>query len=372
MTNSTYPEVGAFKISPDKLSLDRHNPRLFLPDMAHQAEEEDLIKALTENSDLKELIVSIANNGFLDMEPLIVISEDNNNERFRVLEGNRRLAAIKLIKSPSIALKCRIKLPDLSKKVMSSMDEIYVYRVKSEEDARGFIGFKHVNGPHKWDSYAKAQFAYKWYKEEKDQGLTIDEIAKKLGDTNQTVRALISAMFILEQAQESGVYKLNDRTTPRFALSHFYTALGRKEYMDFLGLDRGWSNAPIDNPVQKGKLSNLRDVLIGLYGSKEEGRESLIKSQNPDVKKLGEILTNPKAYSAFKSGAGLDDAYNDAGDANGKLSATLIGINGLLDKASVFLDKMEHINAVNEANITEMANKFEKIEFQASKRKRKP
>ncbi|WP_293774492.1 ParB N-terminal domain-containing protein [uncultured Pantoea sp.] len=369
MTNSTYPEVGAFKISPDLLSLDRHNPRLFLPDMAHQADEEELIKALTENSDLKELIVSIANNGFLDMEPLIVISEGNG---FRVLEGNRRLAAIKLIKNPAIAQKCRVKLPDLPKEVMNTMNEIYVYRVKNEEDARGFIGFKHVNGPHKWDSYAKAQFAYKWYKQEKEHGLTIDEIAKKLGDTNQTVRALISAMFVLEQAQESGVYNLNDRTTPRFALSHFYTALGRKEYMDFLGLERGWSNAPIDNPVLENNLSNLRDVLIGLYGSKEEGRESLIKSQNPDVKKFGEVLANPKAYHAFKSGSGLEDAYNDAGDANGKLSATLIGINGLLDKASVFLDKMESISSVNEANITEMANKFEKIEFQASKRKRKP
>lgn len=371
MVNHNYPESGAFKISPEFLSLDTENPRLFLPDAASRNSEPELIKSLADNSDLKELIVSIANNGFLDMEPLIVITDPNDNNKFRVLEGNRRLAAIKAIRSPDIAQKCRIKIPPMSQKILDSMNEIHVYRVKTEEEARGFIGFKHVNGPHKWDSYAKAQFAYKWYKAEKEEGLTIDDIARKLGDTNQTVRSLISAMFVLEQAQENGVYNLNDRSTPRFSLSHFYTALGRREYMDFLGLDRGWSNAPDDNPVDEQHLDNLRDVLIGLYGSKEENRDSLIKSQNPDVKKFGEILVNAKAYNAFKSGADLEIAYNDAGDANGKLSATLVGINSLLDKASLLLDKIEFINDINKENISEMARKFEKIEFQASKRKSK-
>lgn len=369
MNISTKPEAGSFKISPEFLLLDRDNPRLFLPDVAQQASEVDLIKALADNSDLKELIISIANNGFLDMEPLIVIDLIGKPGYYRVLEGNRRLAAIKAINDPDIAIKCRIKIPDMSADVLNTMKNINVYRVLNEEQARGFIGFKHVNGPHKWDSYAKAQFAYKWYKEDKAKGLTIDDIARKLGDTNQTVRALISSMFVLEQAQELGVYSLTDRTTPRFSLSHFYTALGRREYMEFLGLDRGWSNSPVDNPVADNHLENLRDVLVGLYGSKEENRESLIKSQNPDVKKLGEILVNPKAYMSFKSGSPLEEAYNDAGDANGKLSSTLIGINGLLDKASLFLDKMQFIEPVNHSNITEMFNKFEKIQFQAGKRK---
>ncbi|HDW8042059.1 TPA: ParB N-terminal domain-containing protein [Yersinia enterocolitica] len=363
--------IGHSKISPDFLVLDRENPRLFLPNMDTNASEVELIKALADNSDLKELIFSIANNGFLDMEPLIIIEDSERDGYYRVLEGNRRLAAIKAIKNHEIASQSRIRIPEMSPELLRTMDEVSVYKVQNEEDARGFIGFKHVNGPHKWDSYAKAQFAYKWYKSEKSLGVTIDAIARKLGDTNKTVQSLISSMFLLEQAHELGIYDLNDRTTERFSLSHFYTALGRKEYMDFLGLERGWSNAPNDNPVSKDKENNLRDVLVGLYGSKEEGRLSVIKSQNPDVKKFGEILVNPKSYAAYKSGATFDDAYFDAGDTNAKLGESLIGINTLLDKASILLDKIDTLDINNDKNIVEMKNKFEKIEFQASKRAKK-
>lgn len=95
MVNHNYPESGAFKISPEFLSLDTENPRLFLPDAASRNSEPELIKSLADNSDLKELIVSIANNGFLDMEPLIVITDLNDNNKFRVLEGNRRLGKVR-------------------------------------------------------------------------------------------------------------------------------------------------------------------------------------------------------------------------------------------------------------------------------------
>ncbi|QKJ57617.1 ParB/RepB/Spo0J family partition protein [Serratia fonticola] len=371
MSKKIIPEKGTFQISPEFLLLDSENPRLFLPDMGGKVTEGELIKALAENSDLKELIFSIANNGFLDMEPLIVIDDKKKTGYYRVLEGNRRLAAIKIIKDPEIAYKCRIKLPEMSVDILSTMDEISVYRVQSEEDARSFIGFKHVNGPHKWDSYAKAQFAYRWYREERDQGVTIDAIARKLGDTNKTVQSLISSMFLLEQAKENDIYDLSDRTTERFSLSHFYTALGRREYMDFLGLERGWNNSPIDNPIPYEREANLRDVLVGLYGSKDEGKESVIKSQNPDVKKFGEILVNPVAYNSYKNGASFEEAYFDTGDANGKLTVSLIAINSLLDKASVLLDKIEELEPSNYKNIVEMRNKFDKVEFQAKRRANK-
>ncbi|MEZ5284996.1 MAG: hypothetical protein R2712_09350 [Vicinamibacterales bacterium] len=44
------------------------------------------------------------------------------------------------------------------------------------EQAREFIGFKHINGPHKWDAIAKARFAANWYRKERGKWLTIDTI----------------------------------------------------------------------------------------------------------------------------------------------------------------------------------------------------
>lgn len=101
-----------------------------------------------------------------------------------------------------MAQKCRVVVPkNLDARVIDSLKEVAVYLVNDESEARSFIGFKHVNGPHKWDSFAKAQFAYKWFVSERANGLTIDDITKKLGDSNNTVRSIVSAMFVLEQAK---------------------------------------------------------------------------------------------------------------------------------------------------------------------------
>ena len=74
----------------------------------------------------------------------------------RVLVGNRRLAAIRIINDPELAKKCKISLPEITNEVKESLKSVTVYPVNNEDEARAFIGFKHVNGAHRWDSYAKA------------------------------------------------------------------------------------------------------------------------------------------------------------------------------------------------------------------------
>jgi ParB-like chromosome segregation protein Spo0J len=50
---------------------------------------------------LIDLMASISENGFFSGEPIIVIS---NNDNYTVIEGNRRLAAIKLLANPGLAI----------------------------------------------------------------------------------------------------------------------------------------------------------------------------------------------------------------------------------------------------------------------------
>src|SRR5476649_1060675 len=77
------------------LEFDRTNPRLLTGDDYGTSVDEDIIAALNEIAPLEEIITSICTNTYLDFEPLIVIGKDGGP--YRVLEGNRRLAAIKLI-----------------------------------------------------------------------------------------------------------------------------------------------------------------------------------------------------------------------------------------------------------------------------------
>lgn len=85
--------------STDDLQFDRDNPRLAEYGISKKAYDEDIIKILWEEMDVRELVQSIGSSGFFQHEQLIVAKEDRKTV---VIEGNRRLAAVKLLLRPEI------------------------------------------------------------------------------------------------------------------------------------------------------------------------------------------------------------------------------------------------------------------------------
>lgn len=323
------------------LNFDYDNPRLTTGDELSAHDEKSIICALRDIAALDELIQSICTNKYLNLEPLIVLGEESGP--FTVLEGNRRLAAIKLIKDRNLARECKVSLPEnIHQNVIDSIQEISVWRVEKRSDAQAFIGFKHINGPHRWDAYAKARFVADWYKKDKNRGLNIESIARQLGDDNDTIRAYVGAILILEQAEKERLFDIKDRfNRGRFAFSHFYTALGRKEYQEFLGLSKGWNQSPNEQPINQGKIPHLKEVLIYLYGSKQDNLPPKIKSQNPDLKFIGEVLAHPVALEKLRGGSELNVAYNEVREPGAVFSEALVQVSLKIDGAINLLAKYD-------------------------------
>jgi hypothetical protein len=151
------PPIGeAQKVSVELLDFDEHNPR-FTPDKKPDGSSDAAVVAmLATSADLSELIQSISTSGYINIEPLIVIER---NGRLAVLEGNRRLAAVKVLRDAELAKAARITTPPMDPDQAASLGELLVFRVAREDDARDLIGFKHINGPQSWDAFAKARFA---------------------------------------------------------------------------------------------------------------------------------------------------------------------------------------------------------------------
>jgi hypothetical protein len=292
------------------LNLDVDNPRLQTGSDHSSGSQRETIETLADIAALDELVLSICTNKYQNLEPLIVHGPGSGP--YRVLEGNRRLAAIRLIEDPGFAAELGIKVPKaVPSDVRKSIEKILVYRVRHPDDAREFIGFKHINGPQRWDAYAKARYVTDWYR--KSQGsLTISDIASKMGDNNNTLRSYIYAILMLDQADEAGVWKLEDRppSKGRFPFSHLYTAISRLEYQEFLGLT-SWTDAPPPRPVKKANVEKLGEVLTYLYGSKSDARVSLIQSQNPDLKNLGMVIADPRARAIVENRGTLDKALDE-------------------------------------------------------------
>ena len=317
----------------ERLVLDRKNPRLVAVDRG--ATEADVIAQLYRAEDLGELLQSIAANGYLDIEPLIVLAE---GESLTVLEGNRRLAAIRLFREAGLAdriadrVRVRITLPDISKHHRRTLDRVSVYRVASREDARSFIGFKHINGAAKWDSYAKAKFAADWYR---DGAVPLADIASQIGDKHDTVKRMVNAIYVLEQAQKAEIFRIDDRVNPRFSFSHLYTALSRAPYMEFLGLDSAWSRYdPNPDPVPDDRFDHLSEVLRWMYGSKEENVDPVVRSQNPDIKHLGDVLASAGGLAVLRSPGSLSEAHESTQPADRRFSEALLGARKKVREAS--------------------------------------
>jgi len=85
------------RVSVASLHLDKKNPRLGRETLAKAPRE--IIQYLFEHDKALEVAESIATRGFFPNEPLLAINEDN---RLVVVEGNRRLAALKALKEPGL------------------------------------------------------------------------------------------------------------------------------------------------------------------------------------------------------------------------------------------------------------------------------
>lgn len=327
------PLRSAYRVPVERLALDRSNPRLVT--MEGSPDDVRIISQLYKAGELAELLQSIAANGYLDIEPLIVLKGD---DQLIVLEGNRRLAAIRLFREPCLVSelaqrqRLRIKLPTISTKHRETLEEISVYRVETRNEANAYIGFKHINGAAKWDSYAKARFAASWYRNEQ---ITLEEVALRIGDRHDTVKRMVNAIYVLEQADNQDIFHLSDRNVARINFSHLYTALSRSEFMDFLGLGSSWSNYnPQPNPIPEDKLFELREVLIWLYGLKSEERKSIIISQNPDIKNLGEVLLSSEGLETLRATGSLDEALADTKSADSKLADSLYNARRFIRESS--------------------------------------
>ena len=320
------------KVPVEQLRLDRMNPRLV--GEGATASDEWIVARLYRSAELKELLQSISENGYLDIEPLVVLAGTEEGV-FTVLEGNRRLATLRLLREPELARKLRIAVPAVDDGLRPTLDRVSVYPVATRDRARAFIGFKHINGPAKWDAYAKARFAADWYQKGRDEGTGLDQIANAIGDRHDTVKRMVSAIYVLDQARDNGLFDIEDRVTPRFSFSHLYTALSRSQYMDYLGLGAGWvRHDPRPDQVPRDHLARLRQVLVWIYGSRADNVEPVVQSQNPDIKRLGEVLANAEGRLVLEHTANLDEAHASTESADSRFTASLLRARDAIGEAA--------------------------------------
>ncbi len=190
------------KVKLDQIYLDPNNPRLEISNRERTPDERALEPGVQEHclnrmcTEIKvaDLMDSIKTCGFATMDRIVVKSVQE--KKYIVLEGNRRVTALKILeqgyREGSISLKANI---------LKSIKEFeaLLYEGENEDIAWVIQGLRHAAGIKKWGDYPKAKFITKIH----EAGTHPREIASRFGMKPQAeVSRLIRSYYAFEQARE--------------------------------------------------------------------------------------------------------------------------------------------------------------------------
>jgi len=178
-----------------KLTLDKLNPRL--PDMGKNPSEVNIIQELVENDKVYELTQNITKNGYLPGEYLFVCEEDG---KMVVIEGNRRLAACKLLINPDIAPSSfRSRFRALVQNFdINEIATLPVFIAPNRKTLAPLIVSKHTEPTiEHWEPLMKANF----YARQVLAGATIDGLSKNLNVPASEIKRALVRYQVYEKAK---------------------------------------------------------------------------------------------------------------------------------------------------------------------------
>lgn len=289
------------------LRFDPENPRL-IEHLGDEAPSQDeLLRILWQHMAVDELALSIAASGYFSYEPLFVVPV---GRKWHVIEGNRRLAAVRLLTDSQARERLRATdLPSIDEPMVQSLEMLPVIKT-TRKDAWRYLGFKHVNGPAKWDSYAKAQYVAQVHR---DFNISLEDIAAQIGDKHRTVQRFYRALMVIDQAEKAKVFSRDNRSKSHFSFSHLYTGLDYEGIAAFVNLKD--VSAESKSPVPKSRMKELGELLTWIYGDKTFDKPAVVESQNPHLRQLDEVLKDPKATDSLRAGlplsVALEVSYGD-------------------------------------------------------------
>lgn len=326
----TYDEIDV-----SKLLLDECNPRL--PKSKHNMDEQEIINFLLLEAATLELMQAIGENDFFQGEQLLVIPTENG--KYKVLEGNRRLVAVKLLNNPDLAQVKKVSVKEVfeSAKYKPTLIPCLIFEV--EADVRKYLGFRHITGIKPWGLSEKARYLYQLYLEN-FHDFTLDsacrELAKIIGSRRDYVKRVIVAFSLYKKVEDEDFYGIRDLNDSTFYIGYLADSLNHTNISKFLGV-----NFSHENPEEKLNLKNLK-TLVHWFFEKNDQNKTRLKGKSSDLNKLNSILNTEKSNLALKAfseeGKSLEAAYEFTEDTD---SIFLINIRNALQKLEV-ADSVTH------------------------------
>lgn len=319
------------------LDLDPENPRLAMESQG--SSQLDLMQILYDQFDVEELAYSMAENGYFDEEPIVVVPQKMPKDfkystdieqqqkdiqdliskgkiRFTVVEGNRRTATLKLLLDSDLRKKVKVS-DDFPKaattKVESDLKIIPSIFYPNRDDITAYLGIRHIAGLLKWEAYAKAVFLAnrieEGIKKKKSVEDSIKEVQRQTADRSDVIKKQYLCYKVLKEAEDDLSF---DITNIKNRFSLITVALNSPSIREFVGVDSYKSVNFSKRVVAKSKLEHLEKLLTWIYGNGKD-KSAILTDSRKITSRLAPILSDSEATEYLLKYENLEDAYRRIG-----------------------------------------------------------
>lgn len=296
---------------------------------------------------IRDLIKSFRSNGYLHVDQVQVQKISDN--AYRVLEGNRRIAALKYLKEQYDASQ---DIGNLNPEIFNKVPVI-VYPSGDTVSHSVIMGLKHINGNKKWPPLNQAQLLRDLkYKE----NLTEDEIVDSLGIGKLKFRKSLRALNLIDLYKESDYG--DQFTTPMYAI--FEETVNKPNIREWLEWD-----SKNEKPYQTYNLDRFFSWISSSFEEYNYDDQDLdnsndyeiiepIITKSSEIRDLAEFIKDDKAvkameeYKSVAQGLLLSDVVSKS-----KLDGSIETIEQQLNVTSRFIQFSEDSHVESLAAIKE-------------------
>jgi len=315
------------------LDLDSENPRL--PETLSR-DQQTMLEFLARETSIEELMTVIGENDYFEGEPLIVYKKPKG-KKYIVIEGNRRLVALRLLQNPNLYPK-RKAIRQIAEAAKHKPPKAPVVIFKQRRDVLTYLGYRHITGVRPWEPLAKARYMHQLFlatgngKRKADE--TYRAVAREIGSRRDHIKRSLDALAVYNEIEKKGFFDIVELDETSINFSLLSTALGYPSISKFAGCD----DEPIRN-VSSVNLPNVELLTRWMFEKKGDGETLLGESRN--IGKLASIVESPKALEALKKGASLDAAYHLTAGIQGDFTRHLYEAQTSLQNANAVVASVE-------------------------------
>lgn len=350
----------------DDLYLDPKNPRLGRHQANANLYQEEVLDVMR-NWVLDELAVSYLESGFWTQGALWVVKEElDGKERLVVVEGNRGLATLiylrRAINGDPISKKWALLVENKNEDDLEELfNRIPYIQIDSRQEIESLVGFRHVTGVKQWSPEQKARYITKLIDE---QGMSYEEVRRKIGSYTSTVRHhYISYRLLLQMEDSLEDFSINDAERQFIVMYHL---LRTQEVQKYLGINLFADTEAAKTPVPKTRLEALAKFALWLFGNQDQlplftdwGRIDHFNKilESPEAVRYLENNKNPSFDYAFQLAHGDESGIvRLLGEASGDVKLAL-------SRAHHYKDSLEIQRAVERlaSASKELLNRFPKL-----------